>query len=337
MNSILLSPLPRKASRACLAAALACMAFTVVAQKPPALPGNYPSKPVRIIVGNAPGGGSDTIGRLMAQKLSERTGQSFFIENRAGAGGLVGMELAARAEPDGYTLYIASGSGTVNAVLISKVAYDVRKAFAPVAQFSSAPSIMAISPALPILSVRELIAYARSNPGKLNYASAGIGSSAHLVGELLKYRAGIDMVHIPYKGIGPGIVDVISGRTHVLFGSAISTLPHTKTGKLRAIAVTSEKRARSLPDLPAIAEAGLPNFNWIGWFGLLAPAGTPQAVIAVLNREVNAVLGITEVQQALAADGSEASPGTPEQLRESFEGGLEQATKLVKDVGLKLE
>ena len=306
-------------------------------QKPPAPAGNYPSKPVRIIVGNAPGGGSDTIGRLMAQKLSERTGQSFFIENRAGAGGLVGMELAARAEPDGYTLYIASGSGTVNAVLISKVAYDVRKAFAPVAQFSSAPSIMAISPALPIQSVRELIAHAKSNPGKLNYASAGIGSSAHLVGELLKYRAGIDMVHIPYKGIGPGIVDVISGRTHILFGSAISTMPHAKSGKIRAIAVTSEKRARSLPDLPAIAEAGLPNFNWIGWFGLLAPAGTPPAVIALLNREVNAVLGMTEVQQALAADGSEASPGTPEQLRESFEGGLEQATKLVKDVGLKLE
>ncbi len=307
-------------------------------QQKPAVPGgSYPVKPVRIIVGNAPGGGSDTIGRLMAQKLSERFGQSFFIENRAGAGGLVGMELAARAEPDGYTLYIASGSGTVNAALISKVPYDVRKAFAPVAQFSSAPSIMAISPALPIQSVRELIAHAKANPGKLNYASAGIGSSAHLVGELLKYRAGIDMVHIPYKGIGPGIVDVISGRTHIMFGSAISTMPHAKSGKIRAIAVTSEKRARSLPDLPAIAEAGLPNFNWVGWFGLMAPAGTPQSVIAVLNREVNVVLNITEVQQALAADGSETAPGTPEQLRDAFEGGLEQATKLVKDVGLKLE
>ena len=162
--------------------------------KPLRLANGYPNKAVRIIVGNAPGGGSDTIGRLIGQKLTERFGQTFFVENRAGAGGLVGMEMAAKAEPDGYTLYLASGSGTVNAVLISKVPYDVRRAFTYVAQLSSAPSIMAINPALPIQSVKELIAYAKANPGKVNYASAGIGSSAHLVGELLNYRAGIDML-----------------------------------------------------------------------------------------------------------------------------------------------
>jgi len=327
----------------CLARALGIavltfsMGFANGQDKPVRTASGYPAKAVRIIVGNAPGGGSDTIGRLIAQKLNERLGQAFIIENRAGAGGLVGMEMAAKADPDGYTLYIASGSGTVNAVLISKVSYDVKKAFAPVAQLSAAPSILAVNPALPIRSVKELIAYAKANPGKLNYASSGIGSSAHLVGELLNYRAGIDMVHVPYKGIGPGIVDVIAGRTQVLVGSAISTMPHVKSGKVRAIAVTSEKRARSMPDFPAISEAGLPGFNWVGWFGILAPAGTPQPVIALLNREIVAALANPDVLAALAADGSEAAPGSPEQLREAFDSGLDQATKLVKDVGLKLE
>ncbi len=305
--------------------------------KPLRLANNYPSRAVRIIVGNAPGGGSDTIGRLIGQKLTERFSQTFFVENRSGAGGLVGMEMAAKAEPDGYTLYLASGSGTVNAVLISKVPYDVRKAFSYVAQLSSAPTIMAVHPGLPIQSVKDLIAYAKANPGKINYASAGIGSSAHLVGELLNYRAGIDMLHVPYKGIGPGIIDVISGRTHVMFGSAISTMPHAKSGKVRAIGVTSEKRARSLPDIPAIAEAGMPGFNWVGWFGILAPAGLPQPILVGLNREIVSILGMSDMQAALAADGSEAEPGPPEQLRAAFDNGLDQATKLVKDVGLKLE
>jgi tripartite-type tricarboxylate transporter receptor subunit TctC len=296
----------------------------------------YPNKPLRMLVGFAPGGGSDTLGRLVGQKLSESIGQPIVIDNRPGAGGVIAMELTARAPADGYTLMVVSGSSVVSATLVTKVAFDINKAFAPISLLAMQPYVLLVPQSLPVNSVKELIAHAKAKPGALNYGSSGHGSSAHLGMELFKQMAGVDMVHIAYKGIGPAIVDLMSGRVQLLFGSAVSAGNAAKTGKVKALAVTSERRAKSLPDLPTIAESGVPNFDLTGWYGVVAPAGTPQAVIAKLNQEIARVLASPEMQRRLSNDGSEATPTTPAQFRQIIANEIQRWQKLVQQTDLGL-
>jgi tripartite-type tricarboxylate transporter receptor subunit TctC len=296
----------------------------------------YPIKPVRLLVGFAPGGGSDTLGRMVGQKLSENLGQSIVIDNRPGANGVIAMELTARAPADGYTLMIASGSSVVSATLVTKVPFDINKAFAPVSLLAMQPYVLLVPQSLPVNSVKELVAHAKSKPAALNYGSSGHGSSAHLGMELFKQMAGVDMVHIAYKGIGPAIVDLMSGRVQLLFASAVSAGNAVKTGKVKALAVTSARRAKSLPDLPTIAESGVSNFDLSGWYGVVAPAGAPQAVIAKLNREISRVLNLPDIQTRLSNDGSEASPSTPAQLRQIIQAEIQRWQKLMQQTNLGL-
>lgn len=296
----------------------------------------YPTKPVRMLVGFAPGGGSDTLGRLVGQKLSENLGQPIVIDNRPGAGGVIAMELTARAPADGYTLMVVSGSSVVSATLVTKVAFDINKAFAPISLLATQPYVLLVPQSLPVNNVKELVAYAKAKPGALNYGSSGHGSSAHLGMELFKQMAGVDMVHIPYKGIGPAIADLMSGRVQLLFGSAVSAGNAAKTGKVKALAVTSARRAKSLPDLPTIVESGVPNFDLSGWYGVVAPAGTPQAIIAKLNQEIARVLASPEIQTRLSNDGSEATPTTPAQFGHIIANEIQRWQKLMQQTNLGL-
>jgi tripartite-type tricarboxylate transporter receptor subunit TctC len=298
---------------------------------------DYPNKPIRVLVGFAPGGGSDTIGRLVGQPLSESLGQPVVIDNRPGANGVIAMELTARAPADGYTLMVVSGSSVVSATLITKVAFDINKAFAPISMLAKQPYVLLVSRSLPVNDVKQLIALAKSKPGGLNYGSSGHGSSAHLGMELFKQRAGVDMVHIAYKGIGPAILDLIGGQIQLLFGSAVSAGAAIKTGKVRALAVTSARRAKSLPELPTIAESGVPNFDLSGWYGLVAPAGAPQAIVAKLNKEVARVMSLPEMQARLSGDGSEPAPGTPAQLAATISHEIQTWQKLVQQTNLRFE
>lgn len=313
-----------------------CWAGTATAAAAPREPA-YPTKPIRVLVGFAPGGGSDTLGRLVGQPLSESLGQPVVIDNRPGANGVIAMELTARAPADGYTLMVVSGSSVVSATLITKVAFDINKAFAPISMLARQPYVLLVPRSLPVNDVKQLIALAKSKPGALNYGSSGHGSSAHLGMELFKQRAGVDMVHVAYKGIGPAIIDLIGGQIQLLFGSAVSAGAAIKTGKVRALAVTSARRAKSLPDLPTIAESGVANFDLSGWYGLVAPAGAPQPVIAKLNREIARVMSLPEMQARLSGDGSEPAPGTPAQLAATISHEIQTWQKLVQQTNLRFE
>jgi len=234
----------------------------------------YPAKPVRIVVPSSPGGGTDILARLLAQKLTENLGQQFVVENRPGAGQIIGIEAVARSAPDGYTLLMAASAIVINEVLYKKPPYDTLRDFAPITLGASLPNILVVHPALPAKSVRELIALAKARPGMLNYSSAGSGTSPHLSMELFRIMSGITLTHIPYKGTGPATVDLVAGQVQLSMPNVLTALPQIKGGKLRALGVTSAKRASGLPDIPAIAEAGVPGYEAIQWYGLLAPAGT---------------------------------------------------------------
>lgn len=269
-----------------------------------ALAQSYPTKPIRLIVPLAAGGGMDTTARGISQPLSERLGQTVVVDNRPGAGGAIGAELAANADPDGYTLLMASASFVVHPLLY-RSRYEPLRDFAPVTQASRQPYVLIVHPSVPATTVKELIAYAKAHPGKLSYASAGNGSLIHLTTELFKSATGIDIVHIPYKGMGAAYADMLAGRIQTAFPSIISVLPHLKTGKLRALGVTSRTRAPTLPDTPTLQEAGVAGFEVTQWYGVLAPAHTPHAVIARLQKEIAATLLLPEVGKRMAGDGSE--------------------------------
>lgn len=316
--------------------ALACAWEPAAGQKPSGLPGNYPQKPIRVVVASSPGGGSDISTRLILNKLAERWSHSFVIENVAGASGVVGTNLVANAQPDGYTLLSAAGTSMVSAALVAKVPYDVRRAFVPVVQLTSQPYILAVSNDLPVNSVKELLAFVRARPGQVNYASSGIGSFAHLGMEQFNFMTGIRSQHIPYKGIAPALTDLFAGRVQLVFGSVLSVMPHAKAGRLKALAVSSARRSPLLPDIPAIAE-DVPGFDLTGWYGLVAPSGTPAAVVIALNQEVQKILALPEVVQKLATDGSEAPLMSPEQFRDSIHRELDAVDKLLRETGLKLD
>ena len=270
-------------------------------------PHSYPDKPIRVLVGNAPGGGSDITARILTQKLTEAFGRNVIVENRAGASGIIAMDLAAQATADGYSLLVVAGGDLASAFVQKKVSYDVRRAFAPITQITSQYYLLLSSPQLAAKTVKELIAYAKSKPGTLSFGSSGMGSTGHAGLESLKSAAGVDIVHVPYKGIAPALADMAAGQLHLAFASTISGLPHVRSGRLRALAVTSPARAPAHPDLPAMSET-VPGFELTNWYGLFAPAGTPPAVVSTLHRVSTEAIKSADVQSRIAAGGAEAAP-----------------------------
>jgi tripartite-type tricarboxylate transporter receptor subunit TctC len=317
---------------ATVAAALACSCFigTAAAQQKPA---GYPSKPVRVLIGSPAGSGTDVMMRGVAQKLGERLGQSVVVDNRAGAAGAISLQLAAQAAPDGYTLATLSAQN-VTAMLLGTVTTDIPKALTPVAQMVSQPYLMVATPSLPANSVKELIALARAKP--LVYASSGVGTVVHLGMELFKSMAGVEMTHIPYKGSGLSMIDVMSGRVQLAITNTLTAAPLVRSGKLKALAITSPQRVQALPELPTVAESGVPGYELRSWYGLLAPNKTPAPIVLMLNREVGALMNSPEVKERLAADGAEAAPAnTPAQFRDLINSEIVRWGKIIKSLGLK--
>lgn len=295
----------------------------------------YPDRPVRLIVGFPPGGAADTLGRIAAQQLTDRLGQQVVVDNRGGAGGLIATEIAVKANADGYTLLFSSIPHVINPHL-RKVGYDPIRDFAPVVQFVAVPLMMAASPSFPANSVRELIAYVKANPGKVNYGSAGSGSSSHLAVELFKSMAGVSMEHIPYKGTGPLITDMLGGRIGVTIASAVPLAPQVKSGRLRGLAVTSPKRSAAFPELPAIAET-VPGYEVINWFGVFAPAGTPAAAVNRLNAALNEALKNAALVKTLNARGADAVGGSPADFARTVRADNKKWEKVVRASGAKVE
>jgi tripartite-type tricarboxylate transporter receptor subunit TctC len=304
----------------------------------PALAQIYPAKPIRILIAQAPGSATDVISRVLGNRLSEALGQPVVIEARPGAGGVVGTEAAARSAPDGYTLFMGNNSthGS-NPAVYAKLPYDAVKDFAPISFVASVPYVLVVDPSLPVSSVQQLIALAKSSPGKMNYASAGNGSTHHFCGELLKSMAGIDILHIPYKGSGPGIAGLLGGEVSMMFANVADIGSQVKGGKVKALAVTVPKRSSTLPDVLTMPEAGLPDFEITSWFGLLAPAGTPAPIVARLNAETVKVLARADVRATLAAQGLEVASSSPEQLAAHIKSEIARFTQIGKAAGIKAE
>jgi tripartite-type tricarboxylate transporter receptor subunit TctC len=301
------------------------------------LPGfaqDYPSRPVRIVVPFAAGGSSDTISRIIAQKLTASVGQTFVVENRPGAGGNIGMDSVAKAAPDGYTLLFAAGSLAINVSLYSKLPFDPVKDFQPIIHVCSVTGILVVHPSVPAASAAQFIELARSQPGKLNFASAGSGTVIHLAGEMFKSMANVDLVHVPYKGSGPALADLLGGQVQAMFANMPGTLQHVRAGKLRVLAVTSEKRSELLPDVPALSEL-VPGYAASTWFGVLAPAGTPPAIVARLNAEFAKALASPEVISHLRSEGAEVTGGTPEWFRDFLRADISRWAPVVKASGAK--
>jgi len=299
----------------------------------------FPTKPVRIIATFDPGGASDILSRLLAPKLAERLGQSVLVENRPGAGGNIGTDYVAKSPPDGHTLVMGYiGTHAVNPTLYPKIPFDAVKDFAPVAFVASIPSALVVHPSIAAKSVSELIALAKARPGQLNYGSGGAGTAPHLAAELFKSIAGVDMVHVPYKGSGPAVADLLGGQISLMFNTMIQTIPHVQSGKLRALAVTGAKRSNAMPELPTLAESGLPGYAMVGWFGVLAPAGTPRDVVNRLNVEIMAILNLPDVKDRLAKLGSEPTDiATPEQFGDYIRSEIAKWEKVIKSSGMRIE
>lgn len=296
----------------------------------------YPTKPIRFIVTFSAGGASDIIARIIQPKLSDVLGQPILIDNRGGAAGIIGTAIAAQAEPDGYTILAVPASHSVNATLYAKLPYDSIKDFTPVIMLDRGPQILAVHPSLPAKSVAELIRLAKSRPGTLNYGSGGVGSGGHLSGALFASMAGVDLVHVAYKGAGPALIDLIAGYTQLTFSPLLPVLPFIKSGRLRALAVTSAKRLPEMPDIPAVAET-VPHFETIAWHGVLAPAGTPPAIVQQLNAGINRVLELPEVRRSLSAQGLEAVGGTPEYFSKYIQKDIVRFAGIIQKLGLRVE
>ena len=315
-------------------AGVAALGLTVA---PAAAQSNYPTRAVRVIVPFAPGGGTDIFTRVAAQKLSERLGQQFYVENIVGAGGNTGTAQAARATPDGYTVLFAFGSFVTNPSLYAKVPYDPRKDFDPVTNAVSTTTALMINPSLPVKTAKDLVELIRANPGKYSYAHGGFGTQLHLTGEQFRMSLGLDLVHIPYSGAGPSTAAVVAGHTPMGFASAAAVTPHIKDGKLRALAVTSKTRFPSLPDVPTMVEAGLPDIAGDTWVGVLVPAGTPKSIITLLHRELVEIIAQPDMRTRLATLGYEPLANTPEQFAEQIKAELETWRKIIEAANIKVQ
>ena len=317
---------------------ISCAIAAAAAFGTPAFAQTYPSKPIRMVVHFPPGGPTDLVARMVGQKLTEAWGQQVVIDNRPGAGGIVGVENVVRAAPDGYTLLFATGgSMAVTPAVGTKAPYNVFSDLAPVSLVVINPQILVVHPSLPVNSVRDLIKFAKAKPGQVNYASVGPGSPQHLGMEMLKAMAGIDMVHIPYKGTAPAVTDLLGGQVSLMFNSMPSVLPYVRTKRLRGIAVSSAKRSAAAPEIPTVAEAGVPGFQYVTWYGVYAPAATPKDVITKLNAEIVRGLQDKAVAEKLLREGAEPAPGTPDALAKFMRAEFEQWKKTIAAAKLKLD
>jgi tripartite-type tricarboxylate transporter receptor subunit TctC len=298
----------------------------------------YPTKPLRLVIPYPPGGGTDTIMRPFAQYLSERLGQPVVIDNRGGAGGSMGMEAVARAAPDGYTLAAGlTAQLAVNPALYKKLPYDPVKDFAPITLFADGPYLLVVHPTLPVKTVKEFIELARKRPNEITYASSGNGSGGHLAAELMKNMAGIKLLHVPYKGGGPALTGLLTGEVQALFAPYASAQGHIKSGRIRALGVTTVRRPKAIPDIPTLAEAGVPGYDSGVWYSLLAPAGTPRAIIDRLHRETVAVLNTPEFAKLLMEQAIDAIGNTPEELAQYIRSEIDKWAKVVKEAGIRIE
>ncbi|NDP42504.1 MAG: tripartite tricarboxylate transporter substrate binding protein [Aromatoleum sp.] len=329
----------RRPCRAARALAFACLALAAALPSlAPAQTPAFPSKPVKLVVPFPPGGPLDVIGRSIAQKLTEAWGQSVVVDNRPGAGGNIGADLVAKSPPDGYTVVMgALSTHAVNPSLYPTMPYDAVRDFAPITLVATTPNVLVINPSLPVNSVKELIAYAKANPGKLSFGSGSNGSAGHLAGELFKVDAGVDMVHIPYKGGAPAMQGLLAGDTQLMFDNLANSMPQVKAGKLKALAVTTGQRSKMVPELPTMAEAGVPGFDIATWFGLLAPAGTPPEVIARWNADVVKILNAQDMRERLTAQGAEAAPTSPAEFAVFIGRELAKYARIVKLSGAKVD
>jgi tripartite-type tricarboxylate transporter receptor subunit TctC len=311
--------------------ACACpVAFTAFAQ-------SYPSKPIRVVVPFAPGGGTDVIARYLAAGMTESFTRQVIVDNRAGANGIVGTELVARAPPDGYTLLFVSSPHSVNPGLYPKLPYDTLRDFAPVSMVATSPYVLVVHPSLPVRSVKELIALAKKQPGEISYGSGGSGSSAHLAAELFNQMAGIKLREIPYKGAGPALLATLSGESALVFGNALTVKPHIESGRVRALGIASAKRSAAAPEMPTIAEAGLPGFHADAVLGLLTPARTPRSVIDTLNAEAHKAMRRPGAADAMRSMGVDVALGTPEEFGRVIESEMQRWGKLIRTLGIKAE
>jgi tripartite-type tricarboxylate transporter receptor subunit TctC len=298
----------------------------------------YPAKPVRMIVAFPAGGGSDIVGRALAQQLTDILGQQVYVENRGGAGGIIGTELGARAAPDGYTLTVGSSGGfAITPHLNPKLPYDPVRDFAPVGLFTRLTFVLDVHPSVPAKSVKALVALARRQPGRLNFGSSGAGATAHLATEHFMSLTRTQMTHVPYKGAAPAMTGLVSGEVDVLFDSMPTTLPHARSGRLRPLAVTTAQRSAQMPQVPTLDEAGVKGYELASWFGIFAPAGTPRAIVERLNAAINTATGRAELKQRLSSQGAEPLSGTPEELAAYLKRELEKYGKIVRESGVKVE
>ncbi len=320
------------------AGVVAVCAASLFAPSPALAQVDYPSRPIRLVVPFPPGGTTDILARAVAQKLTEAWHQQVIVDNRPGAGGNIGSDLVAKAPPDGYTLEMGTvGTHAINPSLYARMPYDAQKDFTPVILVAGVPNVLEVNPSLPVHTVQELIAYAKANPGKLNFASSGNGTSIHLSGELFKAMTGVQMTHVPYKGSAPALADLAGGQVQLMFDNLPSSLGLIKGGKLRAIAVTSTTRSSALPDIPTIAESGLPGYEASSWFGVLAPAHTPPAIIDKLNAAIGAWLASPEAKEKLASQGAVAAGGTPRAFADYIAAETVKWAKVVKASGAHID
>jgi len=311
-----------------LALLFASLVLTVHAQ-------TYPVRPIRLIVASSPGSGVDTVGRIVGQRIGDVMGAQVFVDNRAGGGGSIGVQAVAKSAPDGYTLLMAAPSFTINASLMRPPPYDVVRDFAPVGRATTGQYIIVVHPSLPVTSVKELIALARSRPGQLNFGSGGNGNSTHLCAEYFKSLAKIDMMHVPYKGSGPAIVDLLAGQIHLMFANITAGLPQVKAGRLRALATSGDTRSHAAPNLPTVAESGIPGYVVTSWFGVMAPARTPQEIVGKLSGALHGAMRAKDLLEKLAGEGAEPAPTGPAEFGRLVASEVQTWAKVIKAAGLQ--
>lgn len=311
---------------------------SITVLSPPALAQAYPVKPVRLLVGSSPGGGGDVLARSVIQRLNDALGQPVIIDNRGGAGGAIACEIVARAAPDGYTLLIASvGMLAINPALYPKLSYQPLRDFMPITLIAETPYALVVHPSLPASNVKALVALAKSRPGQLNFASGGAGTGNHFSGELLKLAAGLDITHVPFKGTGPALAEVMSGRVHVMFANLIAAMPQVKAGRLRLLAVTGDKRSVTAPEVATVAESGYPGFQTTTWHGLLAPAGTPRAIVSALSANMVKIIRQPDVAERLVNQGTEPIASTPDAFAAHIKTETVKWAQVVRQAGIKAE